>query len=204
MVNFISTRRFKALPSLVELLITEKNPQQLRENILSRDHVMLPISEGDYSRWVKLSAQRIMSIFDTLVELYDTDALNCSGKLELNKLQGIQIGDLLNQAGMKWKGASELQVLSSVVWPLARLAVYSSAATVFILSFSDFIYGFFCSGAGSTTLPVFLYSSIKFRLTPAVSCVFSVMLLLAGIAGLLWYFGPQAGSNGATNERRSI
>lgn len=105
-------RSINLLPSLVELLVTEKNPQKLRQMILSREHVLLPVSDDDMQpRWIKLPAQRIMTIFDTLVELYDTRALNNSGKLLLSKHQGLQIGELLNNSGLKWQGAQELQAL---------------------------------------------------------------------------------------------
>jgi len=100
------------LPSLVELLVTEKDPQKLRQTLLSREDVLLPVTMDDAQpRWVKLPARRIMGIFDTLVELYDSSALNSSGKLMLSKNQSLQIGEILNNAGLKWKGAEELQAL---------------------------------------------------------------------------------------------
>lgn len=112
----LNGQKINLLPSLVELLVTEKNPQLLRETILARDFIMLSISEEiDQPRWIKLPAQRVMGIFDTLVELYDSEALNSSGKLKLDKHQGIQIGALLNEPGMKWKGANELQSLTQKI-----------------------------------------------------------------------------------------
>ena len=108
----INGQNLNLLPSLVQLLVDEKNPQQLREHILSREYVMLPVNDDEKPRWIKLPANRVMGIFDTLVELYDTDALNSSGNLKLSKHQGLQIGALLNQPGMTWKGAGELQKLT--------------------------------------------------------------------------------------------
>ncbi len=101
------------LPSLVELLAMEKDPIQLREKILSREHIIMPVSEDEnHQRWVKLPAQRIMGIYDTLVELYETKALNDKGNLVLSRHQGMQLGELLNDPKLKWKGAEQLQQLS--------------------------------------------------------------------------------------------
>ncbi len=101
------------LPALVELLVAEKDPQQLREKILSREQIILPVIDKDSRpRWIKLPAQRVMGIYDTLVELYDSQPLNTSGKLVLNHHQGLQFAELLNDPAMQWKGAAELQQLS--------------------------------------------------------------------------------------------
>ncbi len=101
------------LPSLVELLAHENNPEQMKERILLREHIILPVSEDENNpRWVKLPSTRIMGIFDILVELYDKHALNDSGNLEFSKHQGLQLRELLNDPQLKWKGAEQLQALS--------------------------------------------------------------------------------------------
>ncbi|MCU7833855.1 MAG: DEAD/DEAH box helicase [gamma proteobacterium symbiont of Taylorina sp.] len=101
------------LPSLVELLALEKDPVQLKEKILSREHIIMPVSEDENNpRWVKLPSARIMGIYDTLVELYDSKALNAEGNLVLSKHQGMQLTQLLNDPKLKWKGAEQLQRLS--------------------------------------------------------------------------------------------
>ncbi|RKZ57654.1 MAG: hypothetical protein DRQ44_15530, partial [Gammaproteobacteria bacterium] len=109
----LNGKNINLLPSLVELLSLEKDPQQLKEKILSREHIIMPISEDENKpRWVKLPSARIMGIYDTLVELYDTKALNDKGNLVLSKHQGMQLTALLNDPKLKWKGAQELQAIS--------------------------------------------------------------------------------------------
>jgi len=104
------------LPSLVELLAVEKDPAQMRARILSREYIILPVSEDeDKPRWLKLPSVRIMGIFDTLVELYDNHALNSAGNLEVSKHQGMQLGDLLNDPKLKWRGAEQLRALSQKI-----------------------------------------------------------------------------------------
>ncbi|WP_198262924.1 DEAD/DEAH box helicase [sulfur-oxidizing endosymbiont of Gigantopelta aegis] len=107
------------LPSLVELLSLESDPAQMRERILLREFIILPVTENAADehnpRWVKLPSARIMGIFDTLVELYDTHALNDSGNLLFSKHQGLQLRALLNDPALKWKGAEQLQALSKKI-----------------------------------------------------------------------------------------
>jgi spermidine/putrescine transport system permease protein len=47
----------------------------------------------------------------------------------------------------------------------------------FTLSLDDFVITFFVSGPGSTTLPVQVYSMIKFGVTPEVNALSTLMLL---------------------------
>ncbi len=104
------------LPSLVELLAIEKDPAQMRARILSRDSIILPVSEDENNpRWIKLPSDRIMGIFDTLVELYDTQALNDKGNLEFSKHQALQLGELLNDPKLKWQGAEQLKALTKKI-----------------------------------------------------------------------------------------
>ena len=109
----LNGKMINLLPSLVELLALEKDPAQLKEKILSREHIIMPISDDEEKpRWVKLPSARIMGIYDTLVELYDTKALNDDGNLVLSKHQGMQLTALLNDPKLKWKGAEQLQAIS--------------------------------------------------------------------------------------------
>ncbi len=109
----VNGQTINLLPALVELLVEEKDPQQLRQKILAREQIILPVVDNNKRpRWFKLPAQRVMGIYDTLVELYDSQALNIAGKLVLNRQQGMQFAELLNDPAMQWKGAAELQQLS--------------------------------------------------------------------------------------------
>jgi len=112
----LNGQNINLLPSLVELLAHESDPERMRERILLREHIILPVSEDENNpRWVKLPSTRIMGIFDILVELYDKDALNKEGNLEFSKHQGLQLREILNDPSLKWKGAEQLQALSKKI-----------------------------------------------------------------------------------------
>ncbi len=74
-------------------------------------------------------------------------------------------------------GASEWTTFRRVTLPLLMPAIVSGALLAFTLSLDDFVITFFVSGPGSTTLPVRVYSMIKFGVTPEVNAISTLMLL---------------------------
>ena len=74
-------------------------------------------------------------------------------------------------------GASAWTTFRRVTLPLLTPAIVSAALLAFTLSLDDFVITFFVSGPGSTTLPVRVYSMIKFGVTPEVNAISTLMLL---------------------------
>jgi spermidine/putrescine transport system permease protein len=48
----------------------------------------------------------------------------------------------------------------------------------FTLSIDDFVITFFTAGAGTTTLPLQIYSMIKIAVTPEVNAISTVLMLI--------------------------
>ncbi len=69
--------------------------------------------------------------------------------------------------------------------PLILPAVISGALMAFTLSFDDFLITFFVSGVGVDTLPLRVYSMIRFGVSPELNALSTLMLgvtvLLAGM-----------------------
>ena len=82
-------------------------------------------------------------------------------------------------------GANALQRLRRVVLPLILPAVIAGALFAFTLSLDEFIITYFLIG-GHNTLPIFIYTQVKFGITPEVNAVASLLLggslLLLGLA----------------------
>jgi len=74
-------------------------------------------------------------------------------------------------------GADEWQAFRRVTLPLLMPGIVAAALLAFTLSLDDFVITFFVSGPGSTTLPVRVYSMIKFGITPEVNAVSTVMFV---------------------------
>ena len=74
-------------------------------------------------------------------------------------------------------GASRFQTFRYVVLPNLAPAIVSGALFAFTLSIDDFIVTFFTAGATSVTLPLKIYSLIKFGVTPALNAVSTILIV---------------------------
>ncbi len=82
-------------------------------------------------------------------------------------------------------GASPVQTFFRVTLPLILPGVMAGALLAFTLSFDDFVITFFISGVGSSTLPLKIYSMIKFGVSPVINALSTVVL----VATLFLIFG---------------
>jgi len=82
-------------------------------------------------------------------------------------------------------GASPVQTFLRVTLPLILPGVMAGALLAFTLSFDDFVITFFVSGVGSSTLPLKIYSMIKFGVSPVVNALSTVVL----VATMILIFG---------------
>jgi spermidine/putrescine transport system permease protein len=87
-------------------------------------------------------------------------------------------------------GASAWGAFRHVTLPLIAPAVAAGALLAFALSFDDLVVTAFNSGVGSTTLPIYIYSSIKFGVTPQINAISTIIVAVVAIALFLaWRFG---------------
>ena len=75
--------------------------------------------------------------------------------------------------------ANPWQAFRRVTLPLLRPAILAGALMAFAMSFDEFVITSFVSGQGDTTLPVKIYSSIRFGLKPEITAVASLVLLIS-------------------------
>jgi ABC-type spermidine/putrescine transport system permease subunit II len=73
-------------------------------------------------------------------------------------------------------GADALRRLRHVVLPALLPAVTASAVLAFTLSFDEFIITLFLIG-GDQTLPLYIFTHVRYGITPAVNAVASLFLL---------------------------
>jgi spermidine/putrescine transport system permease protein len=87
-------------------------------------------------------------------------------------------------------GASAGGAFRYVTLPLLAPAIAAGAMLSFALSFDDLIVTVFNAGPGSSTLPLYLYSRIKFGVTPEINAVSTLIVGVTGVAILLaWWVG---------------
>jgi spermidine/putrescine transport system permease protein len=75
-------------------------------------------------------------------------------------------------------GATPWAAFRYVTLPLIMPGVIAGALMAFTLSIDDFVITFFTAGAGTTTLPLQIYSMIKIAVTPEVNAVSTLLMLL--------------------------
>jgi spermidine/putrescine transport system permease protein len=80
-------------------------------------------------------------------------------------------------------GASPAAAFFHVTLPLIAPAVAAGALIAFALSFDDLIITSFNAGVGSTTLPLYIYSRIRFGVTPEINAIST--LIVTGTAILI-------------------
>ncbi len=79
-------------------------------------------------------------------------------------------------------GANEFQTLKKVILPTLLPGIISGFLMAITLSLDDFVITFFVSGPGSATLPIHIYSMIKFGVSPVINAL--SVILIAGTIGL--------------------
>ncbi len=82
-------------------------------------------------------------------------------------------------------GANPVQTFLRVTLPLILPGVVAGALLAFTLSFDDFVITFFVAGVGSSTLPLKIYSMVKFGPSPVINALSTVVL----VATMILIFG---------------
>lgn len=79
-------------------------------------------------------------------------------------------------------GANRWQTFWHVKFPFLRPGILGGALLALTLSLDDFVVSFFTTGPGATTLPIYIYSSVKRGITPEINAI-STLLIVAAVLG---------------------
>ena len=74
-------------------------------------------------------------------------------------------------------GATEVQTMFKVVVPAIMPGILSGFLMAITMSLEDFVITFFVSGPGSTTLPLYVYSMIRFGVSPVINSLSVIMII---------------------------
>jgi spermidine/putrescine transport system permease protein len=74
-------------------------------------------------------------------------------------------------------GANEKQTFQKITVPLCMPGIVSGFLTAITISLEDFVITSFVFGPGSTTLPMYIYSAIRFGISPVINALSVVMIL---------------------------
>jgi ABC-type spermidine/putrescine transport system permease subunit II len=73
-------------------------------------------------------------------------------------------------------GAGPIATFRQVTLPALSPAILAGGLLAFTFSFDDFITSFFVSGAGTTTLPLRIFSSLRFGVSPVINAAAAMIL----------------------------
>jgi len=101
-------------------------------------------------------------------------------------------------------GANELTTFWRVTLPTIMPGVLSGAMLAFTLSLDDYVITYFTAGPGSTTLPLRVFSMVRFMVTPEVNALSTIWVLLVfGVLGIIQLVQSRSARvqfRGGTNE----
>ena len=74
-------------------------------------------------------------------------------------------------------GLTPTKAFFKVTLPLLAPGIISGALLAFVLSLDDFVITQFTAGVGATTLPLRIYSMVKFGVSPEINALSTLMLV---------------------------
>jgi len=91
--------------------------------------------------------------------------------------------------------ADRLYIFRRVTFPLLMPGIVAGAMLAFTLSLDDFIISFFTAGPNSTTLPIYIYSSVRRGISPEIhalsTLIFVLTVLLVFVMERITRFGME-------------
>ncbi len=84
-------------------------------------------------------------------------------------------------------GATRVRTFIRVTGPQLMPGIMASAMLIFPWSFDDFVITYFVAGVGSTTLPIYVFSQLRFGSTPVINTIGTLFVALT-MTGMLLMF----------------
>jgi spermidine/putrescine transport system permease protein len=98
----------------------------------------------------------------------------------------VGMGQTLEEASYDL-GAGPVSTFVQVTLPRLAPAILAGGLLAFTFSFDDFITSFFVSGAGTTTLPIRIFSALRFGVSPLINATAVMILALTIVAIVIAY-----------------
>ena len=98
----------------------------------------------------------------------------------------VGMGQTLEEASYDL-GAGPVSTFRQVTLPRLAPAILAGGLLAFTFSFDDFITSFFVSGAGTTTLPLRIFSSLRFGVSPIINATAVMILALTVVSMVVAY-----------------
>lgn len=102
----------------------------------------------------------------------------CVSYVTMVMLSKLQTFDFSVVEAARDLGADTWTVTRRVLLPLLAPGITAGALLAFTLSIDDFVITYFVAGQGVSTLPIYIYSMMKFGSTPIINALSTIILFL--------------------------
>lgn len=130
----------------------------------------------------------------TLVALVMSHAVIITPFLVVTTLSGLKHLDRNIENAAMVMGATQLQIFFRVVLPAIKGPVLAGALFAFLLSFDEVIVSWFIARSDQPTLPVKMYSSIQWEVSPVLAAISTFLVLVTVITSVVSTFTRPASS----------
>lgn len=76
-------------------------------------------------------------------------------------------------------GASRMTTFTKITLPALTPAIIAGALLAFTLSLDEFVIAFFTNGPTTPTLPIIIYSMVRFGVTPEINALATILMLVS-------------------------
>lgn len=98
-------------------------------------------------------------------------------------------------------GASAWGAFRYVTLPLITPGIVAGGLLALSLSIDDYVVSAFNAGIGNTTLPLYIYSAIKFGVSPEINAISTIVVAVTAVAILIaWRVGTFRGEERRASE----
>jgi spermidine/putrescine transport system permease protein len=115
----------------------------------------------------------------------------------------VGMGEELEEASYDL-GAPRLSTFRQVTLPRLAPAILAGGLLAFTFSFDDFITSFFVAGAGTSTLPIRIFSSVRFGTSPVINATAAMILGLTIVAIVAAYLVLRRTEQAARREAAAV
>jgi putrescine transport system permease protein len=177
----IALVRFRRFPGRLLLTGMVNAPLVMPEIITGITQLLLFVSMMQLFAWPHRG-------FTTIVISHVTF---CTAYVTITVQARLQSADRSLEEAAQDLGASPARAFLEITLPIIAPALISSWLLSFTLSLDDLVISSFVSGPGASTLPMVIYSKVKFGVTPDINALASLIVCAVGVCIIFagWLMG---------------
>lgn len=143
--------------------------------------ILVPVIVLGLGLYLQFSA---WGLLDTTVGIVLAHVMLTTPYIMVSVMSGLRHADPALETVAAVMGASRATIFFRVVLPQLKAAIAVGALFAFLMSLDEVVVAYFLTGTQSMTLPVKMYSSIRWELTPVLAAVSTLLTVLSLLIAL--------------------